>query len=142
MKKKGLFIALFALAALLAGSALEARRGGHRGGRRGGRHGRHHGGRRHGGWGRRGYGWGSGLGFGISFGSPGYYGRGPVVDYLDDPYEWYWNRYPRASWDAYRGWLESNSYRFRRPWRSYYGPRYHRRWRARPRVGFGVGFGF
>jgi len=143
--KKSLFL-IIAVAGLLAGAGLEAKKGwgGHHGGHRGWRHrghgfrhggwGRHHGGR----WWRRG-GWGWGGGFGISV-APDYYG--PDVVYIDDPYNWYFSKYPRASWDAYVAWLEANSYRFRRPWKYYYGPRYHRRWRARPRVGFGIGFGF
>jgi len=139
MKKSLLLI--IAVAGLLAGFGLEAsRRGGHRGGHRGGRRGGRHHGRRHGGWGRRGYGVGVGIGFPLG-GGPGYYGSAPVV-YLDDPYDWYWNRNPRASWDSYGRWLEGNAYRIRRPWRSYYGSGYRRRWRARPRVGFGIGVGF
>ncbi len=135
--KKSLLLIL-AIAGLLAGFGLEARRGGgHRGGGRRGGHGRRHGGwgRRHGGWGRRGWG---GVGFGLSIGGPRYYE--PEMVYLDNPYDWYWNKNPRASWDSYGRWLENNSYRFRRPWRSYYGSGYRRRWRARP--GFGVSIGF
>ncbi len=133
MKKSLLLIIV--VAGLLAGFGLEARRGG---GRRGGHRGGRHHGRRHGGWGRRGWG---GVGFGLSIGGPRYYDSAPVV-YLDDPYDWYWNRNPRASWDSYGRWLEGNSYRIRRPWKSYYGSGYRRRWRARPRVGFGIGVGF
>ncbi len=131
MKKSLLLI--IAVAGLLAGFGLEARRGGgHRGGRRGGRH---HG-RRHGGWGRRGWG---GVGFGLSIGGPRYYDSAPVA-YLDNPYDYYWGRNPRANWDSYVRWLELNSYRIRGRWKRYYGGGYRRRWRARPSFGIGVSF--
>ena len=136
MKKSLLLIIV--VAGLLASFGLEARRGG---GRRGGHRGGRHHGRRHGGWGRRGWG-----GFGISIGGGpgyygGYYGRPAPVVYLDDPYEAYWSRNPRASWDSYVRWLELNSYRIRGPWKRYYGGGYRRRWSARPGISFGVGFG-
>ena len=131
--KKSLLLIL-AIAGLLAGFGLEARRGGgHRGGRRGG-HGRRHGGfgRRHGGFGR-GYGWGPGIGFGISVGAP-------AIDYYADPYGYYWGKYPDTDWYAYKRWLRRNRGRIRGDWRNYYGSGYRRRWRARP--GFGVSIGF
>ncbi len=138
MKKQ---LLLLALLALIAVPSLEARRGG---GRRGG--GRHHGGGhrggRHGGWGGRRHGWGgAGIGFGISVGGPRYYEPAPIA-YIEDPYDHYWTNNPRANWDSYVRWLELNSGRFRRSWRSYYGRPYYRRWRRRPGVSFGVGFGF
>lgn len=133
--KKSVFFAVIALVAVAGLQAMPA--GGHR---------RHHGGRPHGWHGhghhRHGRGWGGpGFGFGISVGSPGYYEPGPIA-YIDDPYDYYWTRNPRASWDAYIRWLELNAGRFRRPWRYYYGRPYYRRWRSRPGVSFGVGFGF
>lgn len=138
MKKSMLVIV--AAAGLLAAAGLEAKGGHHGGGHHGGGWGHRggHRGWRHGGWGRGGWGWGPGIGFGISVGAPAY---GPDVVYLDDPYNWYWNANPNATWDSYGAWLEANSYRLRRPWRYYYGPRFQRRWRARPSVGFGIGFG-
>jgi hypothetical protein len=84
---------------------------------------------------------GSGIGFGISLGGPSYYDTAPVIDYIDDPYGWYFGRYPNANWDSYGTWLRSNSGRFRRPWSYYHGPRYRRRWGARPGIGFGIGIG-
>lgn len=137
--KKSLLLSI-AVTALLAGFGLRAVGGhGHGGHGHGGHHG--HGGWGHGGWRHHGWGWGGPrVGFGISVGGPGYVGT-PVVDYLDDPYEWYWSRYPRTSWDAYQAWLETNAYRFRRPWSYYRGPGYYRRWKARPSIGFGIGFG-
>lgn len=134
MKKS--LLSIVAIAGLLAtGVELQARHGG--GGHHGGGH--HGGGWRHGGHrgGHRGWGWGPSVGFGVSLGAPAY----DEVAYIDDPYDWYWSRNPRATWDAYGAWLETNSYRLRRPWGYYHGPRYQRRWKSRPSIGFGIGFG-
>ncbi len=129
MKKSLLLIIV--VAGLLAGFGLEARRGG---GRRGGHRGGRHHGRRHGGWGRRGWG---GVGFGLRIGGgPGYYADPLALYWRENPYE--------TPYDEYVNWLRA---KYGDDWRRYSGRDYRRRfrshrWRARPRVGFGIGVGF